>query len=67
MNKLSQELDFELSPARHEDPTAPYHLGLHEVVCTGFQWDRKIHQQIGVKLLAIIGYYCVPIIANNCD
>jgi hypothetical protein len=42
MNRPSQELDFELSPARHEDRTAPYHLGLHEVVCTGFQWDRKV-------------------------
>ncbi len=25
----------------------------------------ELHQQIGVKLLAIVGYYCVPIIANN--
>ena len=42
MHRLAQELDFERLLARHNDPADPYHMGLHEVVCTGFQWEKGI-------------------------
>jgi hypothetical protein len=42
MHRLAQELDFERLFARHNDPADPYHMGMHEVVCTGFQWKKGI-------------------------
>jgi hypothetical protein len=41
------------SAVNHHDPTLDIGVA------------RIQNQQIQIKLLAIIGYYCVPIIANN--